>query len=186
MKLPPRYILIVPRVIIKPPSFLEIKINVNKWSGGGGGSGRNPGFGGVIDPTTHKEGSQMQFMSCPGPNERMNMRCTTPTKFYGATYEKGLVGREFMVMEDIPKNHQLLIWYGAQWFETRQGVPPWSIHHHSYVQAAAAAFAAAAFVAAFVAAFAAAFATAAAAFAAAFFTRRHLFEAVFSLTPDVS
>lgn len=30
--------------------------------------------GGVIDPTTHKEGSQLQFMSCPGPNEKMNMR----------------------------------------------------------------------------------------------------------------
>lgn len=73
--------------------------------------------GGVIDPTTHKEGSQMQFMSCPGPNERMNMRSTN--EFFGATYEKGLVGREFVVTEDIPKNHQLLIWYGAQWFDAR-------------------------------------------------------------------
>ena len=74
--------------------------------------------GGVIDPTTHKVGSQMQFMSCPGPNERMNMRSTN--EFFGATYEKGLVGREFVVTEDIPKNHQLLIWYGAQWFDARE------------------------------------------------------------------
>ena len=73
--------------------------------------------GGVIDPTTHKEGSQMQFMSCPGPNERMNMRSTN--EFFGATYEKGLVGREFLVTEDVKKNHQLLIWYGAQWFNSR-------------------------------------------------------------------
>lgn len=73
--------------------------------------------GGVIDPTTHKEGSQMQFMSCPGPNEKMNMRSTN--EFYGATYDKGLVGREFVVTMDVPKNHQLLIWYGAQWFQAR-------------------------------------------------------------------
>ncbi len=73
--------------------------------------------GGVIDPTTHKAGSQMQFMSCPGPNEKMNMRSTN--EFYGATYEKGYVGREFVVMEDVPKNHQLLIWYGSEWFASR-------------------------------------------------------------------
>ena len=42
--------------------------------------------GGVIDPTTHKEGSQMQFMNNPGPNERMNMRSTD--RFFGATHEK--------------------------------------------------------------------------------------------------
>ena len=86
--------------------------------------------GGVIDPTTHKEGSQLQFMSCPGPNEKMNMRSTD--RFFGATHEKdpsdrtgkrgGLVGREFVVMDDVPKNHQLLIWYGSQWFNAR-GIP---------------------------------------------------------------
>lgn len=86
--------------------------------------------GGVIDPTTHKEGSQMQFMNNPGPNERMNMRSTD--RFFGATHEKdptdktgkrgGLVGREFVVMDDVRKNHQLLIWYGSQWFNAR-GIP---------------------------------------------------------------
>ena len=68
--------------------------------------------GGVIDPTTHKRGSQMQFMSNPGPNERQNMRSTN--EFYGKTYEDGLVGREFVVMHDVKKNHQLLIWYGTR------------------------------------------------------------------------
>jgi len=29
--------------------------------------------GGNIDPTTHKGGSQMQFMSCPGPGERQGL-----------------------------------------------------------------------------------------------------------------
>ena len=47
----------------------------------------------------------------------MNMRSTN--EFYGATYDKGLVGREFVVTMDVPKNHQLLIWYGAQWFQAR-------------------------------------------------------------------
>lgn len=73
--------------------------------------------GGVIDPTTHKRGSQMQFMSNPGPNERQNMRSTN--EFYGKTYEDGLVGREFVVMHDVKKNHQLLIWYGYSWFDAR-------------------------------------------------------------------
>ena len=73
--------------------------------------------GGVIDPTTHKTGSQLQFMSCPGPNERMNMRHTD--FFFGATREVGLVGRQFVVTEDVPKNHQFLIWYGSQWFTAR-------------------------------------------------------------------
>lgn len=50
--------------------------------------------GGVIDPTTHKLGSQMQFMSNPGPNERQNMRSTN--EFFGKTHELGLVGREFL------------------------------------------------------------------------------------------
>ena len=34
----------------------------------------------------------MQFMSCPGPNERMNMRSSN--EFFGATHDKGLVGSE--------------------------------------------------------------------------------------------
>jgi len=71
----------------------------------------------VIDPTTHKKGSQMQFMSNPGPNERQNMRSTN--EFYGKTYEDGLVGREFVVMADVKKSHQLLIFYGNSWFDAR-------------------------------------------------------------------
>jgi hypothetical protein len=73
--------------------------------------------GGVIDPTTHKRGSQMQFMSNPGPNERQNMRSTN--FFYGKTRENGLVGREFTLTRDVARNHQLLIYYGNSWFVAR-------------------------------------------------------------------
>jgi hypothetical protein len=45
------------------------------------------------------------------------MRSTN--EFYGKTYEDGLVGREFVVMHDVKKNHQLLIWYGYSWFDAR-------------------------------------------------------------------
>ena len=78
--------------------------------------------GGAIDPTTHKRGSQMQFMSNPGPNERQNMRSTN--EFYGKTYEDGLVGREFVVMHDVKKNHQLLIWYGYRGSSARHRDAP--------------------------------------------------------------
>jgi len=49
----------------------------------------------------------MQFMSCPGPGERQNVRSTN--EFYGRTYEDGLVGREFVVMAGhggrVPRAH---------------------------------------------------------------------------------
>ena len=76
--------------------------------------------GGVIDPTGC-EGQQVQFMACPGPSERSNIKCTDVC--FGKTYDTSLVGREIETSEPVKKNHQLLQWYGSkEWFESR-GIP---------------------------------------------------------------
>lgn len=74
--------------------------------------------GGVIDPIDCT-GQQLQFMACPGPGERVNTKCTDTC--FGKTYDTRLVGREIVTTEDVPKNHQLLQWYGSKdWFEARE------------------------------------------------------------------
>ena len=67
-----------------------------------------------IDPTTHKEGSQMQFMSCPGPNEKMNMRSTN--EFYGAA-DGGPAGARVRGDDGRPKPATPCS--RAQWFQAR-------------------------------------------------------------------
>jgi hypothetical protein len=73
--------------------------------------------GGVIDPIEFP-GQQLQFMACPGPNERSNTKATD--ECFGKTYDTRLIGREFETSEPVRKNHQLLQWYGSKdWFESR-------------------------------------------------------------------
>jgi hypothetical protein len=75
--------------------------------------------GGVIDPTPLGEAAQLQYMSNPGPNEVSNNRSTNV--FFGETRApKGtIVGREFILSRAVPRGTQLLQWYGADWFSSR-------------------------------------------------------------------
>lgn len=75
--------------------------------------------GGVIDPTPLGESAQLQYMSNPGPNEVSNNRSTNV--FFGDTRApKGtIVGREFILSRAVPRGAQLLQWYGADWFASR-------------------------------------------------------------------
>lgn len=74
---------------------------------------------GVIDPTPLGEGAQLQFMANPGPNEVSNNRSTNV--FFGdAKCERGtIVGREFILTKPVKRGEQLLQWYGAEWFASR-------------------------------------------------------------------
>jgi hypothetical protein len=73
--------------------------------------------GGVIDPQDYLEGSKLQFMSNPGPNERSNVTCTD--RMFGDTRDVGIVGREYKCTDFIPKGTQLLQFYGHNWFSAR-------------------------------------------------------------------
>ena len=75
--------------------------------------------GGVIDPCPLGDAAQLQFMSNPGPNEVSNNRSTNV--FFGDTRcpKRTLVGREFILSRDVKKGAQLLQWYGADWFNSR-------------------------------------------------------------------
>jgi hypothetical protein len=56
-------------------------------------------------------------MSNPGPNERMNNTCSD--NVFGETRTVGIVGREYILTEAVPKNTQLIQFYGHTWFSTR-------------------------------------------------------------------
>jgi hypothetical protein len=75
--------------------------------------------GGVIDPCPLGMAAQLQFMSNPGPNEVSNNRSTNV--FFGDTRspKNTIVGREFILSRDVKKGAQLLQWYGADWFNSR-------------------------------------------------------------------
>lgn len=72
--------------------------------------------GGVIDPCGIPQ-SKLQYMSCPGPSERSNTKATS--QCFGTPHDTRLVGREFVLMEGVLKNHQLIQWYGKDWFSAR-------------------------------------------------------------------
>jgi len=56
-------------------------------------------------------------MGNPGPNERANNTCAAA--MFGDTRDKGCVGRQYMLTEDVPRNAQLVQFYGHSWFESR-------------------------------------------------------------------
>ena len=72
--------------------------------------------GGVIDPVGQK-GQQTMYMSCPGPQEVSNVKSTN--ECFGRARDDGLVGRVFETTMPVPKDTQLVQWYGAQWFNSR-------------------------------------------------------------------
>ena len=76
------------------------------------------GGGAAIDPTPLGEAAQLQYMSNPGPNEVSNNRsilCLLSAKRAPGT----IVGREFILSRAVPRGMQLLQWYGADWFSSR-------------------------------------------------------------------
>lgn len=75
--------------------------------------------GGVIDPVG-LEGQQAMYMSCPGPGEVSNVKSTN--ECFGRARDDKLVGRVFETTMPVPKNTQLVQWYGAQWFNSRNMV----------------------------------------------------------------
>ena len=73
---------------------------------------------GVIDPTPHAS-SMSQYAGNPGPNERCNI--VRGWEVFGKRYD-ALVGREMRLKEAVKKNHQLLLFYGADWFAGRPDI----------------------------------------------------------------
>ena len=80
----------------------------------GGRTLKTCNYNGVLNPGG--TGDVIQFAACPGPNERQNMRSTF--QYYGLRNgEAG--GLEFVTLVPIPKNTQLLHWYGPGWWSDR-------------------------------------------------------------------
>ena len=69
---------------------------------------------GVLNPGN--TGDIIQYAACPGPNEKQNMRSTF--QYFGL--RNGIMGGlEFVTLQPVPKNTQLLHWYGSGWWEER-------------------------------------------------------------------
>jgi hypothetical protein len=71
-------------------------------------------YNGVLNPGG--TGDILQYASCPGPCERQNIRSTFQ---YWGVRNGHLGGLEFITLEPIKKNTQLVHWYGAGWFKDR-------------------------------------------------------------------
>ena len=78
------------------------------------GSVKSNNYNGVLNPGG--SGDILQFASCPGPNERQNVRSTF--QYWGLRNGK-VGGLEFITIEKIKKNTQLCHWYGNGWFRER-------------------------------------------------------------------
>ena len=76
--------------------------------------GRVINYNGVLNPAG--TGDLMQYAACPGPSERQNMRSTFT--YWGVRNGK-LGGLEFITLEHIPANSQLVHWYGPGWWSAR-------------------------------------------------------------------
>lgn len=74
---------------------------------------------GVIDPTPHG-GSLMQCAGHPGPDEARNLAWGDES--FGTRYDD-VVGRELRLCQPVPKGHQVVLNYGADWMKTRPGIP---------------------------------------------------------------
>lgn len=74
-------------------------------------------YNGVLIP--NDTGDVMQYASCPGPNERQNIKSTFQ---YFGKWNCKFGGLEFVTIESIEKGTQLCHWYGAGWWNARKGV----------------------------------------------------------------
>jgi len=74
----------------------------------GGRTLKRNNYNGVLNPG--RTGDVIQFAGCPGPDEKQNMRSTF--QYYGL--RNGIIGGlEFVTLQPVPKNTQLLHWYGS-------------------------------------------------------------------------
>jgi len=80
----------------------------------GGRTLKTDNYNGVLNPGG--TGDVIQFAGCPGPNERQNMRSTFQ---YWGCRNGNVGGLEFVTLMPIPKNTQLLHWYGSGWWGER-------------------------------------------------------------------
>jgi len=78
------------------------------------GTVKNNNYNGVLNPGDTTD--ILQFASCPGPSERQNVRSTSQ---YWGLRNGNIGGLEFITLETIPKNTQLMHWYGPRWFSDR-------------------------------------------------------------------
>ena len=80
----------------------------------GGRTLNRENYNGVLNP--EGTGDVVQYAACPGPNERQNMKSTF--QYFGL--RNGYIGGlEFVTLEPVPKNTQLLHWYGSDWWKNR-------------------------------------------------------------------
>jgi hypothetical protein len=80
----------------------------------GGRTLKRHNYNGVLNPGG--TGDVIQYAACPGPNEKQNMRSTF--QYFGLR-NGDLGGLEFVTLVPVPKNTQLLHWYGSGWWEER-------------------------------------------------------------------
>ena len=80
----------------------------------GGRTLKRHNYNGVLNPG--RTGDVIQYAGCPGPNEKQNMRSTF--QYYGL--RNGIIGGlEFVTLVPVPKDTQLLHWYGSSWWDER-------------------------------------------------------------------
>jgi hypothetical protein len=80
----------------------------------GGRTLRRHNYNGVLNPGG--TGDVIQYAGCPGINEVQNMRST----FHYFGLRNGVMGGlEFVTLMPVPKNTQLLHWYGSGWWSER-------------------------------------------------------------------
>ena len=80
----------------------------------GGRTLKRDNYNGVLNPGN--TGDVIQYAACPGPNEKQNMRSTF--QYFGLR-NGDIGGLEFVTLMPVPKNTQLLHWYGSGWWEVR-------------------------------------------------------------------
>lgn len=80
----------------------------------GGRTLKTNNYNGVLNPGD--TGDVVQYAACPGPSEKQNMRSTF--QYFGLR-NGDVGGLEFITLTSIPKNTQLLHWYGADWWSSR-------------------------------------------------------------------
>lgn len=80
----------------------------------GGRTLKRNNYNGVLNPGG--TGDVVQYAACPGPNERQNMRSTF--QYFGLRNGE-IGGLEFVTLMPVPKNTQLLHWYGSDWWSAR-------------------------------------------------------------------
>jgi len=90
------------------------KSGKNKDPNNGNKTNVTNNYNGVLNPDG--TGCMVQFSSCPGPNERQNMRSTFN---YWGKRNGNYGGLEFKTIEVIPQNAQLCFWYGPGWWSAR-------------------------------------------------------------------